>query len=119
MLDLALYETCANIVEHGYGKDATRSLELWWVAGSASAANRAPRGYFLLRDHGRAFEPDRSKETDYGDPRVRRRGRGFGLDIIHRAMSGVTYHPGTSVGNITILDWDPRKAELREVTRHA
>ncbi len=118
MLDLALYEICANVVEHGYGMDATRSLELWWL-GSEPATDTAPKGHFLLRDQGRAFEPDPSRKIDYGDPMIRKRGRGFGLDIVHRAMSGVSYHPGTAAGNITILEWDPRKAELREVIRHA
>jgi serine phosphatase RsbU (regulator of sigma subunit)/anti-sigma regulatory factor (Ser/Thr protein kinase) len=119
MLDLVLYEVCANVVEHGYGNDAARTLELWWLPGDELKAGPAPRGCFILRDQGRPFRPDRSKETDYDDAQVRKRGRGFGLDIIHRTMSGVAYHPGTKVGNITVLDWDPRKLEQHEEARHA
>jgi len=50
---------------------------------------------------------------------VRKRGRGFGLDIIYRTMSAVAYHPGTKVGNITVLEWDPRKLEQHDEARHA
>ena len=119
MLDLVLYEVCANVVEHGYGKDATRTLELWWLPGAGPAAGPATRGCFVLRDQGRPFRPDPARETDYDDPAVRKRGRGFGLDIIYRTMSAVAYHPGTKAGNITILEWDPRKLEQPDEARHA
>ena len=119
MLDLALYEVCANIAEHGYGQDATRSFELWWMPNAAAKADPVSTGRFLLVDQGRPFQADRSKETDYGDPDVRKRGRGFGLDIIHRTMIGVAYHPGTSAGNLTILEWDPAKVGHLDEARHA
>jgi len=118
MLDLVLYEVCANVVEHGYGKDAARTFELWWLPSSEPAGGPAPRGSFLVRDQGRPFRPDRTKDTDYEDPLVRKRGRGFGLDIIHKTMSGVAYHPETKLGNITVLDWDPSKLEQRDEARH-
>jgi serine phosphatase RsbU (regulator of sigma subunit)/anti-sigma regulatory factor (Ser/Thr protein kinase) len=118
MLDLALYEVCANVAEHGYGQDAARSFELWWMPIEAKAGP-APRGQFFIRDQGRPFRPDRSKETDYHDPSVRKRGRGFGLDIIYRTMTAVAYHPGTNVGNMTILEWDPRKVDQPDEVRHA
>ena len=125
MLDLVLYEVCANVVEHGYGKDPARTLELWWLpgaglaAGPGSAAGPATRGCFVLRDEGRPFRPDRAKKTDYEDPAVRKRGRGFGLDIIYRTMSAVVYHPGTNVGNITVLEWDPLKLEQQDEVPNA
>jgi anti-sigma regulatory factor (Ser/Thr protein kinase) len=119
MLDLALYEVCANVVEHGYGQDAARSLELWWLPSAVPEAGPAPRGQFFLRDQGPPFRADRSKETDYDDPLVRKRGCGFGLDIIHRTMSAVAYHPETSAGNITVLEWDPRKIDQHDETQHA
>ncbi len=34
-------------------------------------------------------------------------------------MSAVAYHPGTSVGNITVLEWDARKLEEHDEARHA
>jgi serine phosphatase RsbU (regulator of sigma subunit)/anti-sigma regulatory factor (Ser/Thr protein kinase) len=113
VLYTALYEVCANIAEHGCAQDAGQRYELWWVpASEASRHGAAPvgpadpdlqNGYFLIRDHGIPFHADNWKETDFSDPKVWRRGRGFGLDIIHRAMQRVAYHPGTPQGNITVL----------------
>jgi serine phosphatase RsbU (regulator of sigma subunit) len=119
LLTTALYEACANIVEHGYKLDAARHLELWWVPGTASAAapGSAPEagethsfggdGYFLIRDQGIAFRADNWKQTDFSDPTVWKRGRGFGLDIIYRTMRHVAYHPGTPEGNITLMSFAP------------
>jgi serine phosphatase RsbU (regulator of sigma subunit)/anti-sigma regulatory factor (Ser/Thr protein kinase) len=92
LVELALYETCCNIVEHGYGKDRSRTLEVWWV----------PDDTFLIRDDGRPFRPHRGL-NDFGDPEVRRQGRGFGFEMIHLVMSDVAYYPGTIAGNLTAL----------------
>ena len=57
---------------------------------------------------------------DIDDPKVRGRGRGFGLEILHRAMNRVRYFPETRLGNITVLDWDPERAVASEKElRHA
>jgi len=112
LLNLALYEVCANIAEHGYGQDGKSMIEVWWLSedGSGSGA-----GSFLIRDHGKPFRPDAWKGTDFNDPQVRKLGRGLGLEIIHRVMKHVAYYPGTEVGNITVLEWDPAK-ELRHAS---
>ncbi len=114
LLNLALYETCANIAEHGCGEDPTYTIEILWMRGSEGA------GSFLIRDQGKAFRPDGWKPSDLGDSRVRKRGRGLGLEIIHGAMSAVRYFPGTDLGNITVLDWNPGNHQTREKElRHA
>jgi sigma-B regulation protein RsbU (phosphoserine phosphatase) len=133
----ALHEACANVAEHGYGNDATMGFELWHVPGAnaaatdteaetsnaavaASASARQARRGFLIRDDGVAFQANNWQATDFNDPQARQRGRGIGLDIIHRGMHLVSYHPGTPEGNITIMTFDPadltRKLEER---RHA
>lgn len=134
LLTTAIYEACANIAEHGCNLDPSQEFELWWVpdakGGARGGAERAstgdkkpettrdtPPGHFLIRDHGIPFRADNWKQTDFSDPRVRRRGRGFGLDIIHRAMSHVAYHPGTPEGNITLMTFAPEYG--REELRHA
>jgi len=130
LLSTALYEACANVVEHGYDKDSTSGFELWWVPDvdlTRRGPGRPPRepssarggGYFLIRDHGRAFSADNWTKTDFSDPVVWKRGRGFGLDIIHRAMSQVAYHPGTALGNITLMTFDPTFAAEEGKLRHA
>jgi anti-sigma regulatory factor (Ser/Thr protein kinase) len=109
VLRTSLHEALANIVEHGYGESAVRGgattvhrIELWCV----TAATGAPE-YFVIRDHGRPFAAGSWRATDFADPRVWKRGRGFGLDIIHRAMRAVRYHPETTEGNVTVLTFDP------------
>ncbi len=115
----ALYELCANVVEHGYDHDERRSMELWWLAtrerepASAGSDNERSawhlrKGGFVLRDDGLTYRPDAWRESDFSDPGVRRRGRGIGLDIVHRVMREVAYHPSTPRGNITLLTFGPR-----------
>jgi len=123
----ALYETCANIVEHGCDEDGRAGLEVWWLpeaaaAGGGLAPRRPPtssgpdegeaRGWFVIRDTGRPFRPEREKPTDFRDPAVRTRGRGIGLEIIHRAVSRVAYHPATARGNVTILTMGIRDSRV-------
>jgi serine phosphatase RsbU (regulator of sigma subunit)/anti-sigma regulatory factor (Ser/Thr protein kinase) len=115
LLTLALHEAAANIVEHGYGFDAEKTFEMCWVPGRGDARAPAPRngierspvGHFLMLDRGSGFRPSDRKRSDFGDASVRKRGRGFGLDIIYNVMGDVTYHPGTTAGNITVMLWDP------------
>jgi serine phosphatase RsbU (regulator of sigma subunit)/anti-sigma regulatory factor (Ser/Thr protein kinase) len=114
LVETALYEVCANIAEHGYGKDARRSLELYWLP-----ARVAPgiAGEFVLVDHGRPFAPPESS-VDFRDPSVRRRGRGLGLEIVRGAMRHVSYHPATEAGNVTILSFDCTKIRSAEEVIH-
>jgi serine phosphatase RsbU (regulator of sigma subunit) len=114
VVELGLYEVCANIVEHGYGEDAAPGFDLWWVP-DGTDGSRA-RGVFVLADKGRPFRPSGPPNVDFRDPAVRRRGRGFGLEIIHGAMSRVSYHPDTPAGNVTILGFDPEKIRSEEVS---
>ena len=115
LLGSALYEACANIAEHGFGEDGSQQFELWWlppapddVAGFR-AEQRARRGRFVIRDDGTPFRPDNREALDFSNPGVRRRGRGLGLEIIHRVMSHVEYHPATPRGNVTLLTFGPRR----------
>ena len=66
------------------------------------------RGVFVLRDDGAPFRIEQWNGLDFDNPAVRGRGRGFGLEIIHRVMSNVVYHPATARGNITLLTFGPR-----------
>ncbi|MBZ0269097.1 SpoIIE family protein phosphatase [bacterium] len=114
LIESALYETCANIIEHGYQSDAQRSLDVWWVR-CAETCDRLC-GRFLIIDNGLPFRPEDRKRLDFADEAVRRRGRGIGLEIIHEAMHGVAYHPGTEEGNVTILAFDQAQSLSKEMT---
>jgi serine phosphatase RsbU (regulator of sigma subunit) len=133
----ALYEALANVVEHGYGGDRSRHVDLWWLteprAGDGPPPSHGSRtgpavdldarvraACFVMRDHGRPFRPDGWRRSDFKDPAVRRRGRGLGLDILHLTLSDVTYHPETEAGNVTLMTFDPaQNRELRKEPRHA
>jgi serine phosphatase RsbU (regulator of sigma subunit) len=116
LLATALYEACANVAEHGFGNDPTRCFSLWWVPpeamntdapGTAVPGTLVRAGRFVILDQGRAFQPDGWQKTDFNDTGVWKRCRGFGLDIIYRAMREVNYCPGTQHGNITVLQYGP------------
>jgi anti-sigma regulatory factor (Ser/Thr protein kinase) len=119
----ALYEACANIVEHGYRGDAGSRIQLGFVPPLEEAArngdNLQSHMEFVIRDQGRPFSADNWMGSDFSDPQVRRRGRGFGLDIIHRAMVHVEYRPATPEGNITLLVFDPAKHAKERKLRYA
>jgi serine phosphatase RsbU (regulator of sigma subunit)/anti-sigma regulatory factor (Ser/Thr protein kinase) len=102
LLRLALHEACANVVEHAYGKDGSRTFDLWWLPASESGALE---GLFLLRDRGAAFRYQSDERPRLEDPALRRRGRGLGLEILRRVMRSVAYHPGTPEGNLTSLSF--------------
>ena len=70
------------------------------------------------RDHGIPFDPHSRKRPDFTDPDTRKRGRGLGLEIIHRVMRAVAYYPSTPLGNITVLEWDPRTPAQEKVSSH-
>lgn len=119
-LELALYEACANIAEHGLKLDADQTFELWWVPSADHEAAdglhaRVRDGYFLLRDHGFPFSPGRWQPRDLDDVGSRTQGRGFGLDLIHLSMDEVVYRPATPAGNLTVLTFDP--AKVRRVSK--
>ena len=68
-------------------------------------------GNFVVRDAGRPFRPSGRMPTDFNDPAVRSRGRGLGLEIMHRALAQVSYYPATPHGNITVLCLGPTDTE--------
>jgi serine phosphatase RsbU (regulator of sigma subunit)/anti-sigma regulatory factor (Ser/Thr protein kinase) len=118
-LEGALYEVCANVIEHGYGGDATQRLDVWWLPADSENGDgstprdpdeRVQRGCFVVRDHGLPFSPGRWRPLDFADRHVWKRGRGLGLDIIHLTMSEVVYRPGTEQGNFILMSFDPARA---------
>lgn len=132
-LESGLYEVCANIVEHGYDKDPSKSFHLWWVsapdagagtqtadANGGEAGSASQGGQFVIVDHGVPFQAKDRKRPNLADLAVRRRGRGLGLEIIYAAMSRVSYYPGTVRGNITLLGFDPNqiRGEVKEKASH-
>ena len=125
LVETSLFEVCANIIEHGYRNQGGHELALWWVPTtgteqewSAAANNEdGPRpdgiGYFMVCDQGTAFKNENWTPPDLQDPKVRRRGRGLGWQIVHLSMKRVVYTPNTPAGNLTLLRFDPAKTPVR------
>jgi serine phosphatase RsbU (regulator of sigma subunit)/anti-sigma regulatory factor (Ser/Thr protein kinase) len=111
ILHSALYETCANIVEHGYGNAGEHRIRLERLPSREGppGAGSPPTERFLVHDHGEPFRADNWEKSDFADRSVRRQGRGFGLDIIHQAMVRVEYRPSALEGNVTALEFNPSK----------
>lgn len=116
-IELALYELCANVIEHGYRRSESGSVELCWVPDGASASEpyggapgvAAATGFFVIRDHGRPFDPGRGLGPDLRDPAIRRQGRGLGLELARRILTRLRYYPNTDYGNLTLMRFDPRR----------
>lgn len=124
LLESALYEICANVVEHGYGCDGRSELELWWLReeGAAPAASEPTptRGRFVLVERGREFDLSTAEPADLSRLEVRLQGRGLGVAMIRRLLPSVSYRPGTAEGNVTLLDFDSDHAlALGKGTRDA
>lgn len=114
-LHSALYEACANIIEHGFQSGEEAAITLWSLPDPTTSR---PRFYIL--DRGRVFDPtQRETVPDFNQEAVRRQGRGFGLDIIHRAMIHVDYHASTPAGNLTVLVFDPDRVDKERTLRYA
>jgi hypothetical protein len=123
VLESALYEVCANVIEHGYREDSTQKLELSWLpadsfeSSSTDVTGRVREGLFVLIDQAAPFTPGFRRDVNLKDPAVRKRGRGLGLEIVRGAMEEITVLPETSEGNVTVLRFDPAKVRVEEV-RH-
>jgi serine phosphatase RsbU (regulator of sigma subunit)/anti-sigma regulatory factor (Ser/Thr protein kinase) len=112
LLRTTLFEACANVAEHGYAGEQGRDIEVWWLPAEGTSvevrdeaeASRALRaGEFLIRDEGAPFDGNDWRGKDFENAAVRTKGRGLGLEIIHRVMRPVRYNPATAHGNITIM----------------
>jgi anti-sigma regulatory factor (Ser/Thr protein kinase) len=118
LVETSLYEICANIVEHGHGGPSTATIDLWWKPlhrpGSAAGL-----GFFLICDRGRSYDAEAWGPPDLEDPRIRRRGRGLGMHIVHASMKQVMYLPQTPAGNLTMLRFEPAFRNEREELIHA
>jgi sigma-B regulation protein RsbU (phosphoserine phosphatase) len=135
IVTVALYEVCANIIEHGISTGDKKGINLYWHPdengdskdsdGTSdlsrdpdALAQRIRRGYFIICDHTVPFDHGQWKATEAKPPKERRASRGYGIEMIYRAMSVVHYQPSTSAGNITMMRYDPRKHRAPQEVSH-
>ncbi len=83
-LEISAYETCLNIIEHAYGFDSSARIMIRIHLGPKRAC-------LAFLDNGTGINPSLIPPPDLGDPNVRRRGRGFGLQIIRKSVNRMRY----------------------------
>jgi serine/threonine-protein kinase RsbW len=83
-VEISAYETCLNIIEHAYGFDPSGRITV-----RIRFADR--RLVLAFYDHGKGIDPKKVPPPDIADPRVRLRGRGFGLEIVRRSVDRMRY----------------------------
>jgi serine/threonine-protein kinase RsbW len=84
-LELAVHETCTNIVDHAY-YDSDGRIDI-----TLSLAEQPRRLVVDLHDTGRTFDLSTIEEIDLEDPHV----RGYGLFLVKQLLDEVCYYPET------------------------
>jgi len=83
-LELAVYETCTNIVRHAY-RDSPGRIEL-----ELSLEHQPQRLIIDLYDTGHSFNMADVPQPNLEIPQE----HGYGLFLVHQLMDDVTYQPG-------------------------
>lgn len=95
-LQLGVDEICANVIKHGYGG---RGGEIEITVERAGASIR-----LVVRDWGRAFEPDQVPVPELDLPLERRKLGGLGLFLVRQVMDEVEFRFDEQSGNtVTML----------------
>jgi serine/threonine-protein kinase RsbW len=85
-VQLAVHETCTNIIGHAYGEQAAGRIRI------EITLQHAPRRLIVdLHDTGRTFDLDAVPEPSLDDVQV----HGYGLFLIRELMDEVSYTPRT------------------------
>jgi serine/threonine-protein kinase RsbW len=83
LIELAVYEACINVIEHGYKFDASRRFRL-------DLLEEEDRLTFQIVSGGEPLDPRRLNDKPAAPaPAMHHNGRGLGLQIILRAMDDV------------------------------
>jgi serine/threonine-protein kinase RsbW len=83
-LELAVHETCANIVEHAYEGEGNGRIDLTF-----SLAEQPRRLVIDLHDTGRTFDLATVEDINLEEPQV----RGYGLFLVQELLDEVCYYP--------------------------
>jgi serine/threonine-protein kinase RsbW len=81
-IQLAVHETCANIVEHAYEGTCKGRIQITLTLGERCLT-------VDIHDTGKAFDPDTVAAPNLDEPQV----HGYGLFLIQQLMDEVNYNP--------------------------
>lgn len=102
-VQMAVDEACTNIIKHAYGGEGRGDIECTCrVSGDGLTV--------VLRDHGRAFDPDSVPEPDLEASLEEREIGGLGLYFINKLMDKVQYESTPDSGNVLTMAKDRETA---------
>jgi len=95
-IQTAVDEACANIIDHAYGGENIGEIEI--------RVTQIKKGIqIVLKDKGKAFNPDEVPEPDISSPLEIRKERGLGIFFMRKLMDKVVFEFSQSQGNILTL----------------
>lgn len=95
-VQLAVDEACSNIIEHAYGGEGLGDIEC--------TCNVLDDGLeIVLRDKGKAFNPDEVQEIEVGVPLEELGNRGAGIFLINKLMDEVRFEFSKNDGTTLVL----------------
>lgn len=83
-LKIAVDECCTNVIEHAYGNDASKTIDIAILVDDQQFSVR-------IRDEGRAFNAATYREPDLAEFAKSRKSGGFGVHIMRKLMDQVTF----------------------------
>lgn len=91
-VQMATDEACTNVVEHAYGPDKTGDIHVRCMVDGDDFV-------VVIRDHGRAFDPDKVPRPDLTCALEDRKVGGLGLFFMRKLMDRVVFHFDPQAGN--------------------
>jgi len=104
-VQLAVDEACTNIIEHAYGGECDKSIELYCEVTPEALIIR-------LHDHGEPFNPLEVAQPNFEAPIEERDNGGLGLYLMRRLMDEIhfSFNPGEAISDNTLTMIKRRKA---------
>jgi len=93
---LAVDEACTNIIEHAYGVENEGEIECTCDA-------EDDRLTFILRDHGKPFDPSSVTEPDLSSGLEKRPLGGLGVYLMRQLMDEVRFESRGEAGNLLTM----------------
>jgi serine/threonine-protein kinase RsbW len=104
-VQMAVDEACTNIIEHAYGGESDKSIDLY--------CQETPEALVItLHDHGTPFNPLEVPQPDFDAPLEERDNGGLGLYLMRQLMDEIhfTFIPGSLISDNTLTMVKRRKA---------
>ena len=96
VVKLAVDEACTNIIEHAYGVENEGEIECTCDA-------EDDRLTFILRDHGKPFDPSSVTEPDLSSGLEKRPLGGLGVYLMRQLMDEVRFESRGEAGNLLTM----------------